>query len=580
MAWTRPVAAVALGSAVLLAAACSITLDEHQGRQNTNSPGQPAPEGSIAQLSDTGTSAEAVWQINEFRRQAFGNDNFDLRNSRVLYTAALRHAGYLDSINSREGISGPAEDNVPLNSAYVSLLGEEVMPLIPELNMPSNHSDPVWPAMFTHTELRSRVLAVRGGRDLLQANSGAVSLSEHYWFDNAGPLLTLSGRLSDFRSVARPQYGRFDLNDAESLWHNPLARPALMRPSVRHLGVANKFDARSKNGNNVPPFPLFNGAFGGVMISAEERSPVTVTAMSFWPSDGLEGVSPWGFDGPRRWGDDQRPLHPHYSGPVLHVTLPTTEPINVLRVAMNRVQSPGSTASVGGNVLNASSVEVSAAVPLNVYVANNQALSLTQLGDSDFEVTLAPNFQLYNGDDQGGADNAEFLVQNAPVRAISDTEIDDDFVLGRIRFPAALPAEVQIGDLIQISGDIPPGLNIGTKRILEIGNGRRELIVEPRFGFDELEVETIFAIDGDDAETGVFADIFRFDDDGSESVLRNGEIMMIPSEPLVPGAWYRVAVYARSTAAGIDFREEGTIDSPKQWWFRVADKPIPRAAVP
>lgn len=323
-----------LGSVAFLAFAAIGCAPSVGGQTNTNQSGRPADPGTIQKLSATSESVALAQDINGLRAESFGSQNSPLVVSDVLYTAAMRHAGYLYSVNSSLG-SKQEDSQIIQSSTDIAGLGQEtVIPDTPSLDTGDSGSIPkVFPMYYTSMSLKNRVRAVAGGEDLLALSQGARNVYEFYPFANTlydGPTTP-----TNFRGL--PWYTL-----AENIWYNPLWRIALMRNSTKWMGYGTPADAVSRYGAN-PPFPLLPQAhFQGVMTVIEETIPVTVRRFSAWPAHGAK-IRPFGFDGPQaiKFDNDAGALilnndNP-LSGPPFHIIYDTDDTITSMEIYLKRI---------------------------------------------------------------------------------------------------------------------------------------------------------------------------------------------------------------------------------------------------
>ena len=287
-------------------------------------------------------SAQLMAKINLYRQQTFGqSSNVEHRN--VPYTAALRHAIYLNTINSSDVVRGPTGDT---GAATVNLDSTNTLPdLREESVVPTDSGSRPFPALFTHPDLYSRVAAVVGSPDVLNLSPAALVM-EDYVFNGNIPLASIAGGGGggggaggggggasstnsafrgfnlDQRNAADPTRYQFDA--ADNLWYSMHGRILAARQGVRYMGYAQVDDLnQSPQRNFAPPYPLFGGRFKGVWVSI--LSSDIVAQDGFWPNDFNTNVNPYGLD-----TDVQSTVS--YVGPPIHVTSAVAEPFLITTV--------------------------------------------------------------------------------------------------------------------------------------------------------------------------------------------------------------------------------------------------------
>lgn len=323
-----------LGSVAFLAFAAIGCGPSVGGQTNTNQPGRPADPGSIKTLGASSDSAALARDLNGFRAESFHSQNSPLVVSDVLYTAAMRHAGYLYSVNSSKGSKNGDSGIIVGKTDIIYLLEETVTPETPNLDTGDTGSIPkVFPMFYTSPNLKNRVRAVAGGEELLALSQGSRNVYEIYPFANT--LYTGPTTPTNYRGL--PWYTL-----AENIWYNPLWRIALMRNSAKWMGYGTPADAASRYGAN-PPYPLLPEAhYQGVVTVVEDTIPVTVRRFSAWPPHGAK-IRPFGFDGAQaiKFDNDANALvlnndNP-LSGPPFHIIYDTDDTITSMEIYLTRV---------------------------------------------------------------------------------------------------------------------------------------------------------------------------------------------------------------------------------------------------
>lgn len=328
---SRPITAVGCSATLMgIALLAGCTGDEAA----LNSPGaasDPKPAESISRLDAPYERSVALSsKLNTYRLETFGT-RMDVAHKNVLYTAAYRHATYLQSINSVEYNPRGGTGLPPGEPTDVVTAETEYAELREETEVPTATS--IFPANFTNADIWSRVMAVVGGPSLLGSRSGRT-LNEFYIFN--GDVRTLDDEASEFRgfnldtdSTTDPDRYRFDAID--NLWYSRRGRVNLMRADLRYFGYGHPSDSPASGGEIDYPWPIMDGQFRGV-VTTITPSPA-VAQFGHWPDDGNVDVNPYGLD-----TDFKEIITPpdgleiddvvpnQYSGPPIHVTIPVLEP--------------------------------------------------------------------------------------------------------------------------------------------------------------------------------------------------------------------------------------------------------------
>jgi hypothetical protein len=159
-----------------------------------------------------------------------------------------------------------------------------------------------------------------------------------------------------------------------------------------------------------------------------------------------------------------------------------------------------------------------------------------------------------------------------------------------IEFESAIDAQVVVGDFLTIAGYDNPytdeaGTDPGPNEVFQaqvVGIDSTRTVVALALpipgGQDEFtpaELPSMVEVDGLNSTpaTGQFTGFQQSGavGNGVES-LRNGEILVIPNDPLIPNQWYRVQINAITAAQGVQFNNT--------WWFQVRNSAIPLATTP
>lgn len=246
-------------------------------------------------------------KLAAYRNETYGVTMPTVPHSDVAYTASYRHAVYLNGINSagwsRVNPSAPDTEEITSASEYEELLLEGTV-------APLNGQ---YPALFTSPELFTRLEAVRGGRDAMNAgNCRASTVFESYVFD--GFVEVDEGTTTFFRGF---ENSRATFDAVDNVWYTRRGRMLLARPSLTYFGYGQKCDdARIACGD--VPHPIMEGQFLGVMTTL--HSYPASQRLGFWPNNGNADVNPYGLD-TDLGGEDP------YCGPPIHITIPINQSI-------------------------------------------------------------------------------------------------------------------------------------------------------------------------------------------------------------------------------------------------------------
>ena len=328
---SRPITAIGCSAALVGVALLAGCTGDEAALTSPGAASDPKPAESISRLdAPSSRSMNLSSKLNTYRLQTYGT-RMDVAHKNVLYTAAYRHATYLQSINSVEynprggaGVPpGEPTDDITTESEYADLRDETVEPT----------ATSIFPANYTNSDVWSRVTAVVGGPSLLGSRS-ARTLNEFYIFN--GDVLTLDGDASEFRGFnldtgANADPDRYHFDAIDNLWYSRRGRVNLMRADLRYFGYGHPSDSPASGGEIDYPWPIMDGQFLGV-VTTVSPSPA-VAQFGHWPDDENTDVNPYGLDTDMREIvtppegleiDDVVPNQ--YSGPPIHVTVPVLEP--------------------------------------------------------------------------------------------------------------------------------------------------------------------------------------------------------------------------------------------------------------
>ncbi len=263
-----------------------------------------------------------ISRINKYRNQAFSavpGTTSNVAHSDAVYTAAYRHAVWLNTSNSASW----TPDTPYGEEGEVTMPDSEYVKLNDEATVKSTTAGTgsFFPAMATGKTPITRLGRVVGGKSLL---NGLLprDVMEFYAFNGDVQMVEGDTVTSAFRGFDTST----GLNEVDSLWYSVTGRLGLMRPDTKYVGLANPYD-----GGVEPPYPVMQGRLSGVALTV--GSGTQVARLSYWPSDGNLDVVPYGLDtgfdiGGKGLDVNTEDLQAsQYSGPPIHVTLPTGDPI-------------------------------------------------------------------------------------------------------------------------------------------------------------------------------------------------------------------------------------------------------------
>jgi hypothetical protein len=254
--------------------------------------------------------------LNVYRAQSLsvkGLVKADVSHSNVLYTAALRHSLYMNSVNSVN-----YDPKGTVGSGGVGVVSTAITPASTYADFRAETTKPtgtsIFPALLTHTDIYARFAAIVGSPDVL--NVAGVA-NEFYVFN--GDARQDSGVNSEFR-------GYSDGNVIDSIWYSRRGRTTLMRPDLTFIGYGSVDD--EFQGQSIKPpagWEVLGGQFSGTLSTLSNAR--AQHALSVWPKDLQEGVRTFGTDTDLdKISGDPTTVRHQYAGPPIHVTLPTTQP--------------------------------------------------------------------------------------------------------------------------------------------------------------------------------------------------------------------------------------------------------------
>lgn len=299
------------------------------------------PPESVTRLSAPGSRSDALTnQLNTYRRQTYtdalaqpGAGSFDVSHNDVAYTAAYRHAVYLNSINSKPykpnavlgSIGEPATVLTPASS-YEDMRTETVTPDVTAAGAT------IFPALYTGPGMYPRMAAVVGSPETL-SNCSQDNVNEYSIWN--GDVQLNGGGNSAFRgfnldtgyNATGAQFAGY--TPVDNIWYTRRGRTWLMRAGLKYFAYASPYDTQSNGSCICPPWPLFYdpAQFLGVFNAVTPSPRLNITG--FWPNAGNLDVNPYGLDTDMRTiitGATAAQVPNQYSGPPIHFTLPLQEP--------------------------------------------------------------------------------------------------------------------------------------------------------------------------------------------------------------------------------------------------------------
>lgn len=540
----RAIPVFASGTLLLIAAGCG------SGGGSTSSFYSPPnnvikPQDTINRVASPQPRSDALTaHLAQYRGEALGASAglFQSRHDDVLYTSAVRHAIYLNTVNSAGVPSyggGPEGGTILPETDYSTLLTEPIAGGSP------------WPMCFTNSDLVGRIQAVYGGTTLLGSiGADRYLVDELHFFD--GDIWREDGTISDFRG-----YPKTSADPVEMAWYQRRGRQHLMRASLVYFGYGAKDDPVPNGVVANPPYPILNNRYLGSMSVVHARP--LAGALGWWPNNGNININPYGLDTDIN-GPEQ------YSGPPIHVTLPVAEPFNrtngVLALDLTRVDNYEGTPVAPTAPYSATTYR-----RFRVFsnVENLQVVSTTDpVGGFTAVGTPAPVIS-----------NAPMLNSNrisygppptAPtyIYAIYRIQFGGGIDLGTAAVPIAEPGDTLEIKIENKANPLPSGSSVATWSYTIINVNYDAKWVEtsiPIFawpgGFPEAPFES--------SPTTPATRIIRYGNINNVSLsvfkpsggvvtaevddvmkLANGELMVMPMAPLEKNAWYRFRFQLRT----------------------------------
>ena len=302
----------------LLLAGCS---GNEASKISPGASNNPKPAQSITRLdAPYDRSFNYTLQLNNRRFETFGV-NMPVTHSNVAYTAAFRHAVFLNTTNSANyrpnGASGQ-----PVGTESAIITGDTPYASFRTEAAPA--ATGIFPALFTNTDSYSRVAAVVGSPDLL-SGIAASDVREFFVFNGNIPTATAgaAGQLRGFNLDASTNANptKYLFTPVDNIWYSSRGRTALMRASLKAWAYGSAYD-----GNNClcPPWPIVGQRFLGTVTTVNYAQKVAM--FGFWPSRNNTDVSPYGLDPDIATVGGVDNVRHDYSGPPIHITLPVAEP--------------------------------------------------------------------------------------------------------------------------------------------------------------------------------------------------------------------------------------------------------------
>jgi hypothetical protein len=369
-----------------------------------------------------------------------------------------------------------------------------------------------FPALYTNTDLMTRIQAVAGGIALAR-ELGATRAEAFEGATFNGTVWRPDGSISDFRGFNLdfdPVKYNFDAID--HLWYSRRGRILLARGALAAFGYAQVNDLSAYN----PPYPILNGRFLGLLDALAAR-PLTAQ-FGYWPSSvntGARAVTPFGndtdLDGPNQ-----------IAGIPIHITLPVAEPIlrdnGDVSCSLEKVGA-APTVPATWKFFQAYSNVIGLVVPnsqagANFYAARGTPAPLI----ADAAVTAITTLASLPGD----RFRTSFALESAPDLA-----------------------KIVVGDQLQLR--ILRGTRAGTYRyaIISVDTSSNEVIVD-------IFQPAITPADYANDLRNVRVDLFSRTNTGIvakvDPFLRDGEFLMVPVAPLETNARYRVTLRLRTVS--------------------------------
>ncbi len=300
---------------------------------NDSLPLVPSGPGSVQRLNaPTGRSQTVIGQLNQYRAQAYSvlaTSTRNVNHSNVLYTAAYRHAVWINTVNSSTynptTLTGIEGTRVTASSSTDELRSETTTGT-------TGTAGGYFPALTTARDPYNRVNAVVGGADLLSTlvNRG---IKEYFLFDGDIEIdSTVTGGTTSTTGEHFRGYAAGSTNLIDNLWYSRKGRLALVRPNLTAIGLAQVDDASPSGSPIYPPWPFLNGRFTGSVVCAYARPEQQ--QLTVWPKDGSSGIKTVGLDtdllevvnvGDSGLTVDEVVAHT-YTGPPISITLPINVP--------------------------------------------------------------------------------------------------------------------------------------------------------------------------------------------------------------------------------------------------------------
>lgn len=530
------------------------------------------PESVAAEYAPAFRSLALTNKLNAYRQETFGTPMYALHSDQ-LYTAAYRHAVYLNSANS-EGYLGnpilqpnPAEvENIStvVTTAYEYLRDEQWVPTAGAL----------FPALFTDDDLGNRVRAIAGTRDLFTLLGNNASDVDEFYIFNGDIRRTDTGTNSPFRGFnldvkdnADPNKYLYDAVD--NVWYTRRGRSVLARANLRLFGYGQKDDA-PRGARVDPPYPIFNGKFKGVLDVMWDRTDAN--QFGYWPSDNHQNVNPYGLDTDLLGPTD-------YVGPPISFQLPVNEPIlnttGIIYFTMHKVASYGDATADG------------AAVVLPAGAGN--AWRGLQLFSNVLGLVVPAGIGVFGAGEYRPVGTPAPTIPNASVIAVT---VGGDVAPPIWLVPATLvtitlPPNVDIstvaaGDTVvthvangSAAGDLYWTAANGAGVFGTDPNTNSIIVAVPKPPWWEapfLTSNPFIPANVDNVWDDLTIDVFSAAANGVtanvDPRLRNGEFVVVPQAPLERNAWYRVRLALRT--ASQTFPEGATPVNGiyYQWFFK------------
>ncbi|MBA3708495.1 MAG: hypothetical protein H0W83_06725 [Planctomycetes bacterium] len=487
----------------------------------------PKPPESVRRLDAPSARTQAlINELNVLRTEAYFGVPHNVSNSNELYTAAFRHAVYLNTKNSATYNPNPP----PTLTGAPGDPGAETLNIRPETDWNQQvsafqilnggqaviHDEDIfpgvgriYPALYTAKDPMNRVLAVAGGPGLLRSvGASQAELYEDFAF--SGNIFRATGSASPYRGY---EIGLGTYDELQSIWYSRHGRSFLMDASLRYVAYASAYDDGG-NGAYIPPWPILYGRFAGVLMGLGSRP--LVQERGIWPNSTSTNVNRFGTDTVNQ-GPNQ------YSGVPISISLPSRLPI----IRDIGVRGFGGTLSV--TFTKSSAVGVPNSWRFLQFYSSTEGLVIPVATGATF-----------TGNEYHGVGGPVPAVTNLPVLLWTwqSTTLTGDRVYIIGLDPSTDFSKIAVGDRITISYPGQPKFPV-TYTILAVNAPSRQVTIlvpgggDPFFGISPNPLTTKFDIFSA-TSTSITALV--------DKNLADGELVIQPIAPLEPNSTYTVSI--------------------------------------